>query len=86
MMDHQLEQATFSLVQLRSLRHASTQKDGNMHQQPERGKYTHVSPGLRAGDMRYLASTPCAPILRIPLLLHTVAPTHATNACVTLHA
>jgi hypothetical protein len=60
--------------------------DGNMHQQPERGKYTHISPGLRAGDMRYLASTPCAPILRMPLLLHTYTPTHATNACVTLHA
>jgi hypothetical protein len=52
-----------------------------MHQQLERGKYTYVSPGLRAGDMRYLASTPCAPILRMPLLFHTVAPTHATNAC-----
>jgi hypothetical protein len=67
-------------VQLRSLRHASTQEDGQTirwKHAPAAGKYTHVSPGLRAGKMRYLASTPCAPILRMPLLLHTVAPTHA---------
>jgi hypothetical protein len=83
-------EAAFPLVQLRSLRHASTQEDGQTIRRkhaPAVGKsHTHVSPDLRAGDMRYLASTPCAPILRMPLLLHTVTPTHATNAWVTLHA
>jgi hypothetical protein len=59
--------------------------DGNMHQQPANTR-TYLPVWVRAGDMCYLASTPCAPILRMPLLLHTVAPTHATNACVTLHA
>jgi hypothetical protein len=70
------------------LRHASTQEDGQTIRRkhaPAAGKRQIHARISRSESGRH-ASTPCAPILRMPLLLHTVAPTHTTNACVTLHA